>query len=147
MEKTVLVTVLPCCCVRAMMAGVVLGSSRKATRSLDGPARIVLTASCRAGNSARESFQLQITLAWVEARAGQAPARRWRVSPGDMPHPGSLQAPDSFGAHLLRSQSVLYLPLRSLAWMVAALTAEEEEPQVVHSGWTWPGGINDGRKY
>ena len=130
----------PDACVRAITVGLVLGSSKKATKALGAPETMSVMTEWREGDSTRDSFQLARTLAWVAAMARQPPASMWRVSPGNRPHLGNLQAPDSLGAQFRRSQSVRYRPLRSLAWMVAALTAVEEEPQVVHIGWTDLGG-------
>ena len=73
-------------------------------------------------------------------KAGHSDESRWATSPGATPQPGRRQAPDSWVQWRL-SQQDLYLPLSILAWTVAALTADGEDPQVCHRGCApWPGG-------
>jgi len=73
-------------------------------------------------------------VARVGARARQAPESRCSRSPLGAVQEGRQQALDR-PFQWRRNQSVWYLPDNILAWMVAARTVEEEEPQVSHRGW------------
>ena len=69
----------PCSWLRARMSALVGGSRMNATRVSGGQP----SALCNTGKAVSLSCQLVMTVAWVAARALQAPDRRCRVSPGN----------------------------------------------------------------
>ena len=58
-----------------------------------------------------------------------------------------LQTPEVLVDQWLHSFSVLYLPDKNLAWIVAMATFVGEEEAVLHNGWGEVRDMKDGWKY
>ena len=102
-------------------------------------AKHALTKEMRWGNLLRKDQQNCIRLALVVDREGQDNRSDSTVPLWDSSvpqHVGNEHNPPLFhGTQCPDRASTLYLPDKSLAWVVAFSTSQGEEPQVVKIGW------------
>ena len=126
--------------------GSVDGSSIYLTQVKGDPDRAVTVTENKSGYNWRKSKQCPRAALRNGRSTVHWPDNKWTGAASGTPHPGILHVP-SPPSHLDLSWSWRYRPVRSLAWTVAALTADGELKQLDHNGWVWPfNGRKAGRR-